>query len=804
MRQNLSNIAAFVLLATGLTAAWWYIDTNYIPKPERKPPREAAMAIAGAMVTATETGQLWPITTRVPPSPETETETETEKPKPPAPAPAIAEPAGPPELIALGDDRFFVKALLTTRGGSVQQLTLNRFDEANRLGREVKKTGPDGQLILNDKGKPIAQPLRLIPGVLRPRHPDTILVEAPFPELVPGKVTDPAVRKLLAEPSYQLLHYPSNDDPVRLPDGSNALNAQYPSAELGNRDWTVVENSAPADGPAKVVFETELGAPYFLKLRKTFTLGPADYHFALTVDIVPLEGREKGKGEFRYQIDGAHGLPIEGEWYTSIYRNVQIGWTNPQGGMKRAIEDAATITNHHGGEKVSASDNRFAYAAVSNQFFASALCLDDTVPVEERKQVWDYVRPTREPHPWDDITQPFLGDVTFRAVSHELNPGPDTTITHRYLAYNGPNKVVQLGMLRGDRAVSEELVNRYQDGLNLRTLTDYHSPTFFGRLANWLYWSDLVIFMTNIMHHVLYWLNGIIPIWGLNIIMLTVLVRLILLAPSRKQQQSVMKLQDKMARLKPEIEKLQEKYKDDYQAFNQAKTKLMLENGVNPLATSGGCLLLFAQMPILMGLYFCLQESVFFRLEHFLWIPNLAAPDMLVWWSEQIPYISWANNLGSMLYLGPYLNILPLVAVGLIFIHQKLTMPPPTDEQQELQQKMMKIMVGFMALFFYKVAAGLCIYFICSTGWALAERKLIPKPKPPSDPAVPSTGQSGSPKPGGNGTPARTGLMGKLMAKMEEIQKQADEQAKRQIRNDPTDGTRGPDRGRRDKKRKKR
>lgn len=803
MRPNLSNIVSFVFLSAGLTAAWWYVDKNFIPKPVIQPPRETILAVAGAAVSTTQPAVSWPVATRVPLS-----KTADKPPVKPDPAPAITAPAEPPELIALGDENSNIRALLNTRGGGVQQLTLNRFDEANRLGREVFQTDAEGNIVRNEKGKPVPQPLRLIPGVNRPSHPNTVLLEAPFPILKPGPVTEPATLAVLAAPSYQLLHYPAQDDPQRREDDAGTMNGSHPSPELGMRTWKVAAQEKAADGTWTVIFETELAAPYFLKLRKIYTLAPLDYHFGLSVEVIPLPGRVKGKGLFRYQIAGAHGIPLEGEWYTSIYRNVQIGWTNPQGGLRRAIEDAATIARHHGGEKISASDNRFAYAAVTNQFFASALCLDDTVPEAERKRIWDYVRPSREPHPWDDETKLFLADATFRVVAKELNPGPEPetdTVVHKYLSYNGPTKVVQLEMLTGDRAVSEELVLRYQDGLNLRTLTDYHSPSFFGRLANWLYWSDVVIFMTNVMHQVLFWLHGVVPVWGLNIIMLTVLVRLILLVPSRKQQASMMKLQDKMARLKPEIDKLQEKFKDNTQGFNQAKTKLMLENGVNPLATSGGCFLLFAQMPILMGLYFCLQESVFFRLDSFLWIPNLAAPDMLFWWSEQIPFISWASNLGSMFYLGPYMNILPLIAVGLIFFHQKLTMPPPTDEQQEMQQKMMKIMVIFMALFFYKVAAGLCLYFICSTGWALTERKLIPKPKPPTEP-VPGSGIGGNPPAtGGTHAPKRTGFMGKLMAKMEEIQKQADEQAKRQIRNDPrTEGTDRPDAGNRNKKRKKR
>src|SRR5262249_32726175 len=134
-------------------------------------------------------------------------------------------------------------------------------------------------------------------------------------------------------------------------------------------------------------------------------------------------------------------------------------------------------------------------------------------------------------------------------------------------------------------------------------------------------------------------------------------------------------------------------------------------------------------MPIFMGLYYCLMENVFFRLEPFLWMPNLAAPDMLIWWTEKIPYISTPEDIGIFAYLGPYFNLLPIIAGSFMFIRQKLFRPPPTDEQQRLQQSMFKYMMIFMGFIFYKVAAGLCIYFITSSLWGLAERKLLPKPK---------------------------------------------------------------------------
>ncbi|HEY8506057.1 MAG TPA: YidC/Oxa1 family membrane protein insertase, partial [Gemmataceae bacterium] len=230
---------------------------------------------------------------------------------------------------------------------------------------------------------------------------------------------------------------------------------------------------------------------------------------------------------------------------------------------------------------------------------------------------------------------------------------------------------------------------------------------------------------------------------------LTVLVRGSLHPLSRRQAANAARMQEKMAKLAPELKQLKEKHKGDLRSLQQAQMELYRKHGVNPLAMMGGCLLLILQMPIFMGLYFALQESIFFRLESFLWVPNLAAPDMLIRWGESIPWISAPESKGGLLYLGPYFNLLPIVAVALMLIQQKMLMPPPADEQQAAQQKMMKFMMILIGFLFYKIAAGICIYFIASTLWGVAERKLLPKHKPGAAAAEPAGAGKGAPDRGG-------------------------------------------------------
>src|SRR5262249_33781772 len=329
----------------------------------------------------------------------------------------------------------------------------------------------------------------------------------------------------------------------------------------------------------------------------------------------------------------------------------------------------------------------------------------------------------------------FLDDITIRVNSQPIELRPGQKVAHQFLLYHGPVKTQLLDQFSGSEAVSSELVNRYTYKLHLRTLTDY------GRFG---FWTDLLITVTRFMHWLLYKLHFLcFGSFGLTIILLTVIVRGAMFPVSRKQAYFSIKMQE----LAPEMKKIKEKYPSDRKAQVEASQELYRKHGVNPL---GSCLPILMQMPIFLGLYYSLQESIHFRLARFLWIDNLAAPDMLLWWTEKIPWISEPDNLGGMFYLGPYLNLLPIFAVALMVVQQKMMTPPPQDEQQEMQQKMMKYMMVFFGIMFYKVASGLCIYFIASSLWGLAERKLLPKKKPPTQlagAAVPAPTKPTAPPP---------------------------------------------------------
>jgi len=648
------------------------------------------------------------------------------RPVPPEP-PKIVPPPPLGDLIALGhsDKQYYVQALLNTRGGSVQQVTLTEFDESDREGLRVVRNG-----------KP--QKLNLVPGVYVPRSlsvRDQRKIVESLPQLSPGPIS-PEIKTTLSPPSFRMFHYEKPDD-------------ERPVDTLGEAQWKVIKQEVDTNAEEQTVtFETELAEPHNLRIRKTFTLKHRDYHIGLSVHIQRLDGKT-GPNQFRYQLVGANGLPIEGEWYTTTFRQAIVGFSDDRGRASRYIEDAATVRVTEGGERQTRTDKiAIRYAAVAVQYFASAIAVDNE---QDNRNFVEFVRATpvneypplrakvqgKEPKDWQFWE--FLDDVTVRSITEAFNPA-DTT--HKYMLYHGPLKVRLLGLMPDKIAVDDKLVERYRDELTLSTLTDAPMPNALGRFANAIYWTDAVVMFTNIVHYLLWGLYQIAPERGICIILVTLMMRLMLFPLSRRQAHSGMVMQAKMAKMQPEIRKLQEKYGSDYQGMNAAKMQLYREHKVNPLGAMGGCFLLLLQMPMLTGLYFALQESVFFRLDSFLWVPNLAAPDMTIWWTERIPFISSPEDMGSSLYLGPYFNVLPVIAVCLMMYQQQKMMPVSDDPQVQSQQKMMKYMMIFFGFMFYKVAAGLCIYFIIGSLWGLIERRFMPKATKPDE-----NGETAAPPP---------------------------------------------------------
>lgn len=147
--------------------------------------------------------------------------------------------------------------------------------------------------------------------------------------------------------------------------------------------------------------------------------------------------------------------------------------------------------------------------------------------------------------------------------------------------------------------------------------------------------------ITNALVQVFNWIHSIVPSYGLDIILFTLLLKVVLLPFNIAQTKSTVKTQ----MIQPKIKELQNKYKNDPQKLQQAQMQLYKEEGVNPLA---GCLPLLIQMPILFSIFYVFRDYQFLG-QGFLWIPNLNVKDPYY----ILPVISGISTYVSTLMLAP-------------------------------------------------------------------------------------------------------------------------------------------------------
>ena len=187
-------------------------------------------------------------------------------------------------------------------------------------------------------------------------------------------------------------------------------------------------------------------------------------------------------------------------------------------------------------------------------------------------------------------------------------------------------------------------------------------------------------------------LNGIHSVipggYGVAIILLTLIVRVIFWPVTHKSTESMKRMQQ----LQPLVAELKKKYKDKPQKLNQETMALYKEHKVNPMA---GCLPLVIQMPVFIALFTVLRSAVELRYAGFLWIADLSEPEGL--FQGALPLVK-------------SLNILPIVMAATMFWQQKLT-PTGGDSQQ---QKMMMFMPVFMLFLLYNMPSALMLYWSVS------------------------------------------------------------------------------------------
>jgi YidC/Oxa1 family membrane protein insertase len=354
------------------------------------------------------------------------------------------------------------------------------------------------------------------------------------------------------------------------------------------------------------------------------------------------------------------------------------------------------------------------WAAVGNKYFA---CIVAPLAGEPGKKYPDYLGQVfakallKDRKPADDMT---LEQVFKPKKLLEPSGTPGDTVTWEIEAYCGAKDTNVFDILPAEaRSRHYELVSA-PDG----------SSCTFEPLPTVMRW--LLTNTYRVVHN-----------YGISIIILVIIVRLVLHPISRRGQGNMIKMQKGMARLKPKLEAVQQQYKNDKARLSEEMRKVYAEEGINPATQFLGCLPMFLQMPIWVALWATLNSDVHLRHQPFcLWITDLSSPDAL------IPFASPFNIPLLSGLMGPIyaLNLLPIIMTVTMYAQQKLTQkmtkappaPPkldkdgrPLPDQMAQQQKMMNFMTLFFGLLFYNFPSGLNLYILSSNLLGMLEQYII-------------------------------------------------------------------------------
>ncbi|GAX60110.1 preprotein translocase subunit YidC [Candidatus Scalindua japonica] len=424
------------------------------------------------------------------------------------------------------------------------------------------------------------------------------------------------------------------------------------SYQSKTRRYKVIEK-----GPDKVVFAALLENG--IQITKEISLKSGNYYFDVAIS---LQNTTDSEIRTSYSITAANGIYPEVN-KTSGLSSI-VGIDVGKGKTKIAHTDIKDMPykNESVGITLAGSTNKYFAVALKPQAgcrmtVATSELIDNPDPV--------YI---------DNKS----ADFTVELHTTKIAIPPQGEKRHDYIYFLGPKETKAL--------------NQCED---LLSILDYD----YGMMRS----------ICKILVKILNTAYGVIPNYGVAILVLTFLVKLVLFPLTRKSQMSMVRMQQ----LQPLIGQLKEKHKGDKQKMGKEQMKLFKEHGVNPMS---GCLPMMLQMPVFFALFRTLQSSFEMRQAPFVaWIGDLSAPDQLF----QLPF--------TLPVIGGWLNILPILMGIASFIQMKLT-PKNTagdDPQAKMQQRMMQMMPLLFPIMLYNFASGLALYWTTSTIISIGEQILI-------------------------------------------------------------------------------
>ena len=402
--------------------------------------------------------------------------------------------------------------------------------------------------------------------------------------------------------------------------------------------------------------ELEGGAQWGLK----YTLVPGSYMvrmemvqknmtrvIPLNINLVDLDWHQKiSRHEFGKQFEERNSAI----YYKFAGKGGDVKYTRESGNDEKEVKD------------------KLKWVSAKNQFFSTVLVSDSVMSTAkfvsmETKDTPDYEK--------------YLKDVNI----HTLIPySSDKDKPASFYFYMGPNRYHMLSDY-----------DKYSPKEDLK-LT--HLIPLGWKLFRWI--------NTGIIIPVFDWLGKFMNNYGLIILVLTIILKVVLSPLTYKSYIS----QAKMRILAPDIAKINEKYPNQEDALKkQQKTmELYKQAGASPF---GGCLPMMLQMPILIAMFTFFPSCIELRGQSFLWAKDLSAPDKIVEWSQHIPFIS--STFGNHLSL----FCLLMTATNIIYTYIT-TKSQPSSQSMPGMKWMMYLMPLMFLVFFNNYASGLSYYYFIS------------------------------------------------------------------------------------------
>jgi YidC/Oxa1 family membrane protein insertase len=414
-----------------------------------------------------------------------------------------------------------------------------------------------------------------------------------------------------------------------------------------------------------------------------------------------IENLANTKQKIRFNLAGPGGVNREG--FRSDMRSVVAGFRDSKGHIISKMINMRSLVKAKSIEDVQLTKpgGNFLWAAAVNKYFAAI-----AVPLPEgNKDYCDWITSrTGQAYNPDGDSKSNSGDETVGvnlgiasntlAASNQEN----NSKTYKFQLYFGPK----------DKSL-------FDKNELYRKLGFAHTISFMGCCCPKGIIKPLAFGILAIMK----WMYIVIPNYGVVIIILVFLMRLIMHPITKKSQVSM----SKMSTLAPKVEEIKKKYANNKTEMNKQMMALYREQGASPMM---GMLPMMVQMPIWIALWSAVYTSIDLRGAAFLpfWITDLSAPDAA--WT--FPRVLTVPLLGSKI---ASLNLLPIL-MGVAFYLQQRLMPSQsnatTNPQVAQQQKMMKIMLPVLfPLMLYNGPAGVNLYIMASTFAGVVEQYVIRK-----------------------------------------------------------------------------